>query len=70
VRRIFLLACSLMLSGTLQAETTSVKLPIGVEGILETPAGPTQKAVLLLHGWNADMNEVGNLYADRAGRRR
>jgi uncharacterized protein len=48
------------------AESTPVKLQIGVEGILETPAEPIQSVVLLLHGWSADMNEVGNLYADLA----
>jgi len=65
--RLFLLAFFLTLSSTLLAEATPVKLQVGVEGILETPAGSTQRAVLLLHGWNADMNEVGNLYADLAG---
>jgi uncharacterized protein len=68
MRRMFLLIFVLTFSHTLLAEATSVKLQIGVEGILETPAGPTQRAVLLLHGWNADMNEVGNLYADLAGK--
>ncbi|HIL82990.1 MAG: alpha/beta fold hydrolase [bacterium] len=66
--RFFLLAFFLSLSNTLLAEATPVKLQIGVEGILNTPAGPIKRSVLLLHGWNADMNEVGNLYADLAGR--
>jgi len=66
--RFFLLAFLLSLSHTLLAEATPVKLQIGVEGILNTPAGPIKRSVLLLHGWNADMNEVGNLYADLAGR--
>ena len=65
--RFFLLAFLLSLSNTLLAEATPVKLQIGVEGILNTPAGPIKRSVLL-HGWNADMNEVGNLYADLAGR--
>ncbi|MBT6584467.1 MAG: alpha/beta fold hydrolase [Gammaproteobacteria bacterium] len=65
--RFFMLACILMLSNSLHAKAVLVKLPVGVEGILETPVGVTQKAVLLLHGWNADMNEVGNLYGDLAG---
>ena len=64
--RLFLLALFLTLSSTPQAETTAVELQVGVEGILETPVGVTKKVVLLLHGWNADMNEVGNLYADLA----
>ena len=65
--RFFLLAFFLTLTNPLLAEVTPVKLQVGVEGILETPAEPTRRAVLLLHGWNADMNEVGNLYADLAG---
>jgi|TARA_B110000211_G_scaffold133102_1_gene152656 pimeloyl-ACP methyl ester carboxylesterase len=65
--RFVLLVLFLILSNTLVAEAIPVKLPIGVEGILNTPAGPIKGSVLLLHGWNADMNEVGNLYADLAG---
>ena len=65
--RFVLLVLFLILSNTLVAEAIPVKLPIGVEGILRTPAGPIKGSVLLLHGWNADMNEVGNLYADLAG---
>ena len=65
--RFVLLVLFLILSNTLLAEAIPVKLPIGVEGILNTPAGPIKGSVLLLHGWNADMNEVGNLYADLAG---
>ena len=56
--RLFLLAFFFTLSSALLAEATPVKLQVGVEGILETPVGPTQRAVLLLHGWNADMNKV------------
>ena len=66
--RLFLLALFLVLSNTLLAEVTPVKLKIGVEGILNTPDRLIKGSVLLLHGWNADMNEVGNLYADLAGR--
>jgi hypothetical protein len=65
--RFVFLVLFLILSNTLVAEAIPVKLPIGVEGILNTPAGPIKGSVLLLHGWNADMNEVGNLYADLAG---
>jgi len=65
--RFVLLVLFLILSNMLVAEAIPVKLPIGVEGILNTPAGPIKGSVLLLHGWNADMNEVGNLYADLAG---
>ena len=66
MRRFWLLVFFLTFSNTLLADSTLVKLQIGVEGILETPKGQTRRAVLLLHGWNADMNEVGNLYADLA----
>ena len=66
--RLFLLALFLVFSDTLLAEATPVKLQIGVEGILNRPDGSIKGSVLLLHGWNSDMNEVGNLYANLAGR--
>ena len=53
-------------TGESMVTATEITLDNGIEGVLETPAGPTHRAVLLLHGWHADMNEVGNLYADLA----
>jgi len=38
-----------------------------IEGKLTEPAGPIGGAVLLLHGFNGHMDEVGHLFADLAG---
>ena len=64
--RFFLFAISFFLSSTLLAKTERINLAVGVEGVLETPENSPNRAVLMLHGWNADMNEVGNLYFDLA----
>jgi dienelactone hydrolase len=45
----------------------AVDIRAGVAGKLTLPAGATpRQAVLLLHGWNGSMDEVGNLFADLA----
>ena len=46
---------------------TPVSINSDVMGKLALPAGsPPHQAVLLLHGWNGSMDEVGNLFADLA----
>lgn len=58
----------LPLSVAVLAIDVHIEVAPGIEGKLflpKTKAVP-RRAVLLLHGWNADMDEVGNLYADLA----
>ena len=58
------------LSANLAAKEVEVQITPDVPGVMNVPA--TQKgerrAVLLLHGWNSQMNEVGDLYKNLASR--
>jgi uncharacterized protein len=50
------------------ADDTFVKIAPGINGKLHLPKNiisPT-RIVLMLHGWNGDMDEVGHLYGDLA----
>ncbi len=52
------------------AEDRSVQIEPDISGKLMIPGEPGDhpRAVLLLHGWNGEMDEVGNLYLDLASR--
>jgi len=61
----------LMLSSGLMGYTQAADQPVTIDGNiagkLHLPdSGKPTRAVLLLHGWNGSMDEVGNLYADLA----
>ena len=60
---ISLALCSIAVS----AEQIDVEVAPGAPGKLQLPDGAAPRgAVLLLHGWNSQMDEVGDLYADLA----
>jgi len=65
-----LLPCLMLLCLSLECGSTErpIELKSGVEGRLVLPgAGSSaQRAVVLLHGWNGSMDEVGGLFADLA----
>jgi dienelactone hydrolase len=48
------------------AKEVVVQITPQVEGKLVVPEGKVDRAVLMIHGWNSQMDEVGNLYADLA----
>ena len=57
----------LMAAATVRGGESPVIIEPGVAGKRSLPAaGKPRQAVLLLHGWNGSMDEVGNLYADLA----
>ncbi len=53
---------------SVQAAETDVTIGSGIEGKLALPKtrDMPRKVVLLLHGWNSQMNEVGNMFGELA----
>lgn len=66
-RGLLVLILAALCSLSAYAADQSVEIVPGLEGKLHQAAGAMpERAVLLLHGWNGSMDEVGNLYADLA----
>ena len=63
-----ILGCVLLyLHSAVHAADVAVQISPGVPGKLALPEDlEAQQAVLLLHGWNGSMDEVGDLYRDLA----
>lgn len=53
----------ILVSAVSLAEETAVRIDNRVDGKLMLPEDEPVAAVLLLHGWNSQMNEVGDMYA-------
>lgn len=68
LRTLLILAglCFFSLPVPVLAADQMVQVNADVRGKLRLPAAATDQAVLLLHGWNGSMDEVGDLYADLA----
>ncbi len=74
LRLVVILACGASIATTsadtttASAEDRSVQIEPGLSGKLMMPEkmNGSSRAVLLLHGWNGEMDEVGNLYHDLA----
>jgi len=68
LRTLFTLALLCLLGFNFPAHGNDkvVQITAEVQGKLRLPVTATRQAVLLLHGWNGSMDEVGNLYADLA----
>lgn len=64
----FLLCLVLVCSSFVSAKETEVQLANDVAGKLNVPDVGTdgKRAVLMLHGWNSNMDEVGGLYQQLA----
>lgn len=63
---LILLVCLSALGSPALAGDTRVDIAPGFSGQLMVPEQATDRAVLLLHGWNSHQDEVGNLYRDLA----